>query len=280
MAETLLPPPVSTQTISSFNPGHKYHAHSYPDEVELLYVIHGASYVGINRQFIRIKKNDCLLIFPKVTHNYFLKENESCKMFDLVFKPGDLSIFQPQDLQNGMRFLYEILVPQIDYLKFVDNGEVKSTLERIFAQQESPTTQSYMLLKIYYTELYLILSKVIGETHDELGKPKNRHVTIGLDYLANFYSTQLTMEEIARQVGLSPRHFSRLFAQELGMTVQDYLAILRIRKAKDLLKNSDLGITQIAYALGFNSSQYFTTCFKRLEHITPKDYRSSNRNGG
>jgi AraC family transcriptional regulator, melibiose operon regulatory protein len=273
MSEPLLPPEISTLGIQSSQPGFKFGDHAYTDEVEIVYVLHGASYVGIDKQYIRIKKNDCLLIFPKVTHNYFLKENESCKIIDLVFKPGDISIFAPQDLRESLRFLYELKIPHIDYLRFVDNGEIKSTLDHILYQYEHPGQHANMLLKIYFCELYVLLSKVISETRDELGKPINQHVTNGLDYLVNFYSSRLTADEIARHVGLSPRHFSRLFAQEQGMTVQEYLSILRIKKAKDLLQNSDMDITGIAFSLGFNSSQYFITSFKRIEHVTPKTYR-------
>ena len=273
MSEALLPPEISTLGIQSSQPGFKFGDHAYADEVEIVYVLHGASYVGIDKQYIRVRKNDCLLIFPKVTHNYFLKENESCRIIDLVFKPGNISIFTPLDLKQSLRFLYELKIPHIDYLRFLDNGEIKSTLDHILYQYEHPGQHTNMLLKIYFCELYVLLSKVISETRDELGQPKNQHVTLGLDYLANFYSTSLTAGEIANHVGLSPRHFSRLFAQELGMTVQEYLSILRIKKAKDLLQNSDMDITGIAFSLGFNSSQYFITCFKRIEHVTPKTYR-------
>jgi len=278
MSEPLLPPAISTLGIQINQPGFRFGNHVYDDQVEIVYVIHGGSYVGIGRQYIRVKKNDCLIIFPKVTHNYFLRENESCKIIDLVFRPGDLSVFTSLDLKQNMRFLYELKEPQIDYLRFLDNGEIKTSLEHILFQQEHPSQQSNMLKKIYFCELYLLISKVIAETRDDLGKPKNRYVTLGLDYLANFYSTQLTVEDIASQVGISSRHFSRLFVQELGITVPDYLSILRIKKAKDLLQNSEMDITRIAYSLGFNSSQYFTTCFKRIEHLTPKEYRRVVRN--
>jgi AraC-like DNA-binding protein len=74
-------------------------------------------------------------------------------------------------------------------------------------------------------------------------------------------------------VGISARHFSRLFVKEVGMSVPDYLNLLRIKKAKELLLNTDMDITRIAYAVGYHSSQYFTTRFKRLEHVTPKGFR-------
>lgn len=277
ISDNLLPPQISTLQTSVFPPGWKFPNHSYKDEVEILYVYSGASYVGINRQFIRIKKNDCLIIFPQVTHNYFLRENESCKMFDLVFKTVNLSAFSPLELRSNLRFLSEINLLQIEYMKFVDGGEIRTILEHILDQREPLSPFSRMLSKIYYCELFVSLSKIISESRDELGKLKNHHVTSGLDYLVNFFSTNLSVEEIAGHVGISPRHFSRLFAQEMGMNVQEYLTIYRIKKAKEMLSNSDMDITQIAFSMGFNSSQYFTTCFKRIEHVTPKTYRQKAR---
>jgi AraC-like DNA-binding protein len=181
------------------------------------------------------------------------------------------------ELHNNLRFLSELTLLQIEYMKFVDSGEIRTILEHIQDQRETFSPYSRMLSKIYYCELFICLSKIISETRDEMGKLKNQHVTSGLDYLVNSYSTNLSVEEIARHVGISPRHFSRLFVQELGMNVQEYLTIYRIKKAKELLSNSDMDITQIAYSLGFNSSQYFTTCFKRMEHVTPKTYRHTAR---
>lgn len=273
-SDELLPPPISTLQESVYHAGFRYRDHVYADEVEILYVLHGASYVGIDqKEFIRIKKNDCLVIFPRVRHNFFLKENENCRIIDLVFRPGDLSIFNPYDLRYAMRFLYEILVPRMKYLRFVDNGEVREVLERILKRGRHLDHQVDPLIKVHFCELYLLLSGVIIATHDDLGKPKNQYVTTGLEYLNNFYNSHSGIESVAQHVGISARHFARLFIQEMGMSVQDYLTILRIRKAKDLLENSDMDITGIAYSLGFNSSQYFTTCFKRIEHLTPKEYR-------
>jgi AraC-like DNA-binding protein len=272
-----LPPAMSTLHSSISKPGYSFAYHSYVDEVEILLVLHGASYVGINNQFICIKKNDCLIIFPTVTHNYFLKENESCKMIDLVFKPGDLSAFTPLDFQNTLQFLNEVRNPRMEFLRFLDNGEIRDALEHILTQHENHDRHSGMLLKVYFCELYVLLSKIIAEMQAGSGKPKSPHVTTGLNYLQNFYSTHLSVTEVAAHVGVTSRHFSRLFGQELGMTVQEYISILRVKKAKDLLANSDMDITRIAYSLGFSTSQYFTTCFKQMEHLTPKVYRQMVR---
>jgi len=273
MAAPILPPSASTAIINVSQPGFQFHYHSYDDEVEIVRVLHGTSFVGINNQFIRIQKNEGLIIFPGVRHNYFLKENESCKMIDLVFKPGDLSGFHPSDLKNYLPFMHELLNPRVEFVRFVDDGGVRTALEHILAQYGNPTPQSRMLLKLYYLVLYILLSKVVAESVSETGRVNNSYLKCGLELMVNFFSTNLTVEQIAGEAGISTRHFSRLFVKEIGMSVPDYLNLLRIRKAKELLLNTDMDITRIAYAVGYHSSQYFTTRFKRLEHVTPKGFR-------
>jgi AraC-like DNA-binding protein len=276
----LLPPAVSTLQEALYQPGFQFRDHTYTDEVEIIYVIQGASYVGINqKQFIRIKKNDCLIIFPHVSHNFFLKENESCKIIDLVFRPGDLRAFEPFEMGRQLRFITELRTPTVEYLRYLDGGEMRAVLEHILAQAKSQGIYSAAFRQVYFCELYILLSKIIAETRDDDGRPKNTYVTTGLDYLANFYTNQVGIDDVSAHAGISARHFARLFFQEMGMTVQDYLGILRIKKAKDLLETSDMDVTRIAYALGFNSSQYFTTCFKRIEHVTPTEYRRASRAG-
>lgn len=64
ISEALLPPAISTLGIQVNQPGFRFGNHVYDNQVEIVYVLHGGSYVGIDKQFIRIKKNDCLIIFP------------------------------------------------------------------------------------------------------------------------------------------------------------------------------------------------------------------------
>jgi AraC-like DNA-binding protein len=202
-------------------------------------------------------------------------------MIDIVLKPGDITQFQNFHLHEHMRFFYELLKENLAYLRYVDNGEIKSVLERILSQNINPSQQSGMLVRLYFVELYLLLSKAIHENSDDLHKPRTRYVSDALEYMFNFYSNpNLTVDEIAAHAGISSRHLSRLFMNELGINVQDYLTILKIKKAKDLLRSSEMDITRIAFALGFNSSQYFITCFKKIEHVTPGMYRSLAKAGG
>ena len=88
-------------------------------------------------------------------------------------------------------------------------------------------------------------------------------------------STQIW--ELAQVAGLSESRFKARFKTETGMSPGSYISVLKIEKAKELLKRNDESVTEIAFRLGFSSSQYFATVFKRLTTMTPQDWRESCR---
>ncbi|WP_258358563.1 response regulator [Moorella sulfitireducens] len=89
---------------------------------------------------------------------------------------------------------------------------------------------------------------------------------------ANF-SRDLTLEEVAQQVYLSPCYFSRLFKQVKGQNFIDYLTRVRLRAAKELLLNTDLPVAAIAERVGYHDARYFGQVFKKQEGYTPGVYR-------
>ncbi len=83
----------------------------------------------------------------------------------------------------------------------------------------------------------------------------------------------LSVKDIARHVGVSPSRLHGVFKQCLGMTPNDYLQRLRIDTACALLSTTDTTVTRIALDLGFASSQYFATCFRKYTGMSPLAYR-------
>ena len=94
-----------------------------------------------------------------------------------------------------------------------------------------------------------------------------------LAYIDSHYMNPLTLDDIARQAGLSRYYFSRMFKRETGHSFKDYLNITRMEAAKKLLGLPDMNISQACYSVGFNDVSYFARIFKRYEGISPSDYR-------
>jgi AraC-like DNA-binding protein len=89
------------------------------------------------------------------------------------------------------------------------------------------------------------------------------------------YDTPITIEQLSREAALSPYHFIRLFRRIYRQTPHQYLVQQRIAKAKELLRTTDLPITEICFGVGFESLGSFSTLFRKVAGISPSAYRAS-----
>lgn len=89
----------------------------------------------------------------------------------------------------------------------------------------------------------------------------------------HFSNPNLMLQDAANEVHLSQSHLSTIFAQETGMTFTQYLTSLRIEKAKELLRTTELRSFQISEEVGYNDAHYFSYMFKRSVGMTPGEYR-------
>lgn len=95
-----------------------------------------------------------------------------------------------------------------------------------------------------------------------------------VQYINDNYNKKISLEDIASYVGISKYYFSVLFKKEMDITFSNYLNTVRIEKAKQLLKNSQITINDMFYEVGFNDSQYFSKIFKKYVGMTVTEYRS------
>ena len=98
-----------------------------------------------------------------------------------------------------------------------------------------------------------------------------------VEYINKHYSENITLSDISNFVALSSGYFSSMFKQYTGKKFVDYLSEVRIKKAEDLLVNSNIKITAIANLVGYKDAQYFHRVFKLYTGITPSKYREENR---
>lgn len=111
------------------------------------------------------------------------------------------------------------------------------------------------------------------EQKRKLNSETQRLVRQAMAYIHEHYADPISREDIARHVGLSEDYLTACFHQELAKTPIVYLNSYRVQQAKRLLVNTAQSITEIALAVGFSDSGYFTRVFKREVGSTPRDYR-------
>ena len=94
-----------------------------------------------------------------------------------------------------------------------------------------------------------------------------------LKYIRDNFASEITLDDMAREAGLSTKYFCAFFKTMTGTTPVKYLLTYRIERAARKLIGSDDSITQIAYDCGFNNLSYFIKTFKTIKKITPTSYR-------
>ncbi|WP_379134515.1 response regulator [Paenibacillus sp. sgz500958] len=93
----------------------------------------------------------------------------------------------------------------------------------------------------------------------------------------NYDNDQLSLYEISQQIGVSSSHLSKIFSQETGQTMTEFLTATRIGKAKELLKTTRYKTFEIAFRVGYNDQHYFSNLFKKVTGMTPMEYRRQDR---
>ena len=97
-----------------------------------------------------------------------------------------------------------------------------------------------------------------------------------LRYIKSNYTRKIRLADIAAELHVNPSYFSALFSQEMKRPFTDYILELRINKAKELLRNTNMDILDISSAVGFENQSYFTKIFRTHTGLTPRQYRQDS----
>lgn len=119
-------------------------------------------------------------------------------------------------------------------------------------------------------EIYLLVTDIFSSANST----GSNVIENAVKYISDNFNRKITVDEIAKEVHLSPSQFSRNFKCQIGVPPYEYLQNLRLTKAKELLKNTNLSISEIAYQTGFQSDSNFIYFFKNQEGISPLKFRN------
>ncbi len=99
-------------------------------------------------------------------------------------------------------------------------------------------------------------------------------VNAAIDYMRNHLNEPFSVGKLVNHIGYGRSRLFELFRANTGMTPNDYLRRMRLEAARELLANTSRPVTEIAFKVGFNSSQYFSTVFLQYTGVTPTGFRS------
>lgn len=247
-------------------------------EIELIYVIKGTINLGINDQPYIVSAGEIVLIDGGELH-YVLASPGS----ERIIYQFDLAFFKTMLEQIDLPVLFgELPTLSRDWGAAVT--VIRQLLDQIY--QEETNQLPGMTFEVR-ADLYKILTRFIREVPRTKVKTaasqqvKSDEILARLDIVFRMvekrYTGHLTLEEVAAEIGYSQFYFTRFFKRNTGKTFITFLNDYRIDKAKWLLINSTLSVTEIISQVGFESDKTFYRLFKQSMAISPLAYRKQMR---
>lgn len=124
--------------------------------------------------------------------------------------------------------------------------------------------------------LIIIYSKIVDYMAKVQSQSKN-HFERALDYIHKNYRKEIDIQEVAEYAGISYSHLRKIFRDEAGENIVNYINSLRIKESKRLLCMTEMTLKEISSTLGYNNDQSFVRFFKKYERVTPGEFRASNK---
>lgn len=178
----------------------------------------------------------------------------------------------------------DIRMPNMDGLELTkraheQNGRLQVFLYSAYSDFEyarraiKEQVKAYLLKPLRQESLYEELDTLLDRKEAADLQESVDVVELAQTFIQERYSEDLSLEDIAGAAFVTPNYLCYIFKQRTGITPMRYLTQYRMKRARTLLENTDLKITDIMQACGYNSSSYFSTVFKAEYGYTPTGYR-------
>jgi AraC-like DNA-binding protein len=156
---------------------------------------------------------------------------------------------------------------------------LSEVLSRIELELEQPRLGHDLFLQAQLLELLVMLARSERIAEPDPGRHRAR-LEHTLAFIHERYNEQLSLAALARHAGMSISRFSCLFRESLGTSPLEYVAATRMREARKLLRTPGQSIAEVAYAVGFQDSNYFSRSFKQHHGMSPREFRDVSRIAG
>ncbi len=252
--------------------GMKIHWH---DEIEIIYVRSGHMKYRVNEHIVSLNKGEGIVVNSRQLHIM-----QSCDVdYDI-----DCVIFHPEMLCASEHIKKQYVEPVIntkmsEYMLFdmsLSGGRtiidgIGKLVELAYIKDMEMEAQA-LLFSMWHAIYNMCCHQVVQETvgYDELQSMRTM-----LEYIYMHYADKITIADICKVGQIGKSVCTKMFTDYTNYSPIEFVRQFRVSKSMELLKNTSLSITEIAYEVGFNNASFYTETFKKLRGITPKEFRKS-----
>lgn len=241
--------------------GH-YSSQAVVDHYVLHCIVSGKGIYQISNQTYHLKAGDCFLLIPNVPILYQSDVLDPWVYYWIGFEGIDSP--QLMKLCN--------LGSNAPTLHFEPLEELVSVIKPLISLNAASISDSYIALG----QFYLLCSRLMQ--HNRKIKPlsnKEYYVKQAVSLIQDSYYKDISVQDISNAIGLDRTYLYRVFKEINGITIQQYITNLRLKRACHFLTGSNLSYSEIAYYCGYSSEQYFSMAFKKHMGMSPSKYRKN-----
>ncbi len=254
---------------------------SIHEAFEMVYIKSGEGTFEICGEKVTVGSNDIVIIKPNQHHRLNVNPEVRCDCIVLYFKflRQSKADFSETSLNDFLNFVSGKESGAFIKLKVSQKNDIIVLLNRILREKEHEQIGSDLLNYLMLMELFVLISRALKAEWENSIKNKSPKLKelmqSAIQYILNNYERELSITDIAKYVFLSPSYFTRAFKEDTGLSPMQYLLNIRIKRACELLNETDQKIGEIAYSVGFSNQQRFNDIFKKQTKMTPMQFRNS-----
>ena len=243
---------------------------SKPHSYEFYFVLSGILQLKVDDRLMSAPRGCVLVVRP---HQAVVGAGpsfsvEPCRICWAVIVPQKLKNSADSNLIKGLKKITDSVFPV--------SNEISQFCVRLVDEHRLRHKNSAVVARAL-TDLLIIdlLRDYEKSSHHKQKKTDAAAVRVArvLEWVDNCDEDTISIGQMAKVAGLSTSSFHRKFWDVVGVTPKDYIVRKRIETARDMLKQTDISIIDIAMQCGFSTSQYFATVFRRYTGFTPSEYR-------
>lgn len=253
------------------------HSHDFH---ELTIVTHGSAMHKLEGDEFPVTAGDIFLLQGRQRHYFY--DRKELDLINIMYDPEKIEL--PENDLRRMPGYCAMFMLEPNYrrqhrfasrlhLKRVPLAHVEQLAEVMENESEEQSPGHVVALRAKLLELLVYLSRAYTSTESTEAHALLRVGNV-IGALENDYLREWKIDELLKIAHMSRSNLMRVFRKATNQTPIEYLVRLRIHKSMEMLRNTDLSITEIALEVGFNDSNYFTRQFKRAVGIAPRTFRT------
>ena len=242
-------------------------------ELEICLVLSGRVEVYSQKESYQFEKDTIMLFNPRQPHEIH-SLGEEALFLALQISPKFCSRFFPS--------ITNLEFDNISVSSYLSENDIKDLRNKLlelslyyFQESEFYEFKCYSIINnICYKMLSFLPHHYISDEEKNAKANISRRLSRILSYIEEHFTERILLSDIAEREDLSVSYLSHFFKDNLNISFQDYVSILRYQKARILVEQTDMRLTDISITCGFSDYRYFNKIYKEQLGFTPKEYRS------